>query len=154
MFFIFSGSFIGQLFLFSQATIAKKAKRILIWILKKEPSADILNGAKKITNITLHLESMRKNNNYMKIFEGDNMEILNEYLSPSSQLLLNDFYDRHKNDIIMCQKCGQACDPNNLAWRCDSCLDRYHYKCSSAQTIAENSTDYYLCTKCRFSHGF
>lgn len=132
---------------FRDEPILKRAELMLKWILGDENFENILNGTKKITNITVLLNNM-KYNGYLRLF-GLDLDIMKIYITESSFILLQDFKLKHKEDKWICPQC-QSFLEKQCRWQCDRCLFWHHEKCSQPKDMRSPCSNYRLCLACFF----
>lgn len=136
---------------FAEETQSMKTKMILTWILNEEPSEDILNGKKKVQNVTTYLNKM-KNNSYLRLFEDVDLTMIKDFMTSTSWILLQDFREKHINDKWICPKCNSFLRTNQKFWQCERCLFWYHEKCLTGHIVKArgNSSEMLLCGVCFF----
>lgn len=127
-----------------------KSKQLLTWLLGQTPSEEILNGTRKISNATSLLQGS-KHNSHLRLFEGENSNLIESHLTETSKLLFKEFKEKHITDYWICPTCDKDVSKGHRKWRCDACLQYFHKKCKIAKQNSYNDSIFYYCSDCFFA---
>lgn len=115
----------------------------------QEVDANIFNGSEKIRNVAKLLPKIPRND-YLRI--SDNLDSVMSFLSETSNNMLRDFLNKHKNEQYQCPNCKKILNPDDDKWICDKCLLWYHKTCASPQYFGPSGdkNNIRFCMKCFF----